>query len=180
MKKINLYRGLVFILLSLFTLTSFAWDQSLELGYGYSHDPNHSRYNNSGFLLSGDFYALRHTTWTYWSLMGALGQWSTTAPIHKTLTTGAVALALRLYPTTAEVQYPFYLLASAGPALLSNRNFGLNSQGSNFAFQLNGGLGVEHKHFDANLRMVHYSNAHLAHPDHGFNVLYLFSIGYLF
>ena len=50
MKKIHLYSTLLLIL---FSNVAFAWDHSVELGYGYSHDPNHTKYNNSGFLLSG-------------------------------------------------------------------------------------------------------------------------------
>ena len=76
---------------------------------------------------------------------------------------------------------PSYLLGSAGPAYLSQRQFGENKQGSSVAFQLNGGVGVElNKKIDINLRLSHYSNAHLASPDQGFTVLYLLSIGYLF
>ncbi len=179
MKKSAL-QVLLFSLLSCTALTSYAWDQSLELGYGYSHDPNNIHYDNSGFLLSGDFYPLRRTEMTFWSLNGALGQWHTTAPKNKNVTTAAIALALRFYPFTIGNGYPAYVLGSAGPAILSHREFGVNKQGSNATFQVNAGLGVEVCHFDANLRFVHYSNAHLAHPDNGYNILYLLSFGYLF
>jgi len=180
MKRMSILKIFYFLLLSLLTSTSFAWDRSLELGYGYSHDPNNSRYNNSGFLLSGDFWPLWRTPITFWTLNGAIGQWHATAPTHQSLTTGAVALALRVYPMCSDTAYPLYLLGSAGPAYLSDNQFGKNKQGSNFTFQFFGGLGVEHNHFDANLRLVHYSNARLASPDQGFTILYLLSLGYLF
>lgn len=181
MQKFKVYKLFLSIIFFFFTLNAYAWENSIALGYGYSHDPNHTKYYNSGFLLSGDIYPFRQTLYTYWSLNGAIGQWHSTAPHNKNLTTGAIALALRLYPFTVVKEYPAYLLLSAGPAVLSHRQFGANKQGSNFTFQLNGGFGVEIKQkFDVNLRMLHYSNAHLAKPDQGFNILYLLSFGYLF
>ena len=179
MNKSNIHQLLLLLLLSVFSLHAFAWNRSIELGYGGGHDPNNVRYNNTGFFLSGDMLPLRHTSWTYWSLNGALGQWHSTAPTSQNLTTAAVALALRLYPFTVDLHYPVYVLASAGPALLSNRSFGVNTQGSNFTFQWNGGFGVEFNHLDINLRIVHFSNAHIIHPDQGFNFLTVLSVGYL-
>lgn len=180
MKKSFIFQSLVFILLSLFALSSFAWDHSIEFGYGYSHDPNHTKYNNSGYFLSGDIFPLHHSPMTYWSINGALGQWHASTPTNNSLSTAAAAVALRFYPFTTAVHYPSYLLGSAGPAILSVRKFGMNRQGSNLTFQVNVGLGVEVKHFDFNLRFVHFSNAHLAKPDQGFSIIYLFSVGYLF
>jgi lipid A 3-O-deacylase PagL len=180
MKK-YLIQILFFISLFFFTLASFAWDHSIELGYGHSHDPNNVKYNNSGFLLSGDLFPFKRTDWTFWSITGSLGQWYSTAPHNKNLTTAALALALRFYPVNIINNDPVYLLGSVGPAYLSSRTFGTNKQGSNIAFQLNAGFGIELNHqYDVNLRLVHYSNAHLANPDHGYNILYLLSIGYLF
>ncbi len=173
------YSALLLILLNIFSHTSNAWNHSVELGYGISHDPNHTRYYNSGFLLTGDIYPFYRAPSTFWSLNGGLGQWHTTTPNHKNLTTAALALALR-YSLFNIYNSPSYLLGSVGPAYLSQRQFGENKQGSNFAFQVNGGLGVEvNRTFDINLRLAHYSNANLASPNQGFNVLYMLSIGYL-
>lgn len=180
MKKINLYQAILFILLCFMSINSFAWNNSIELGYGISHDPNHTKYNNSGFLLSGDIFSLRRTLRTFWSITGALGQWHSTTPKNNNLTTGAVSLALRLYAFNIGNHYPSYLLASAGPAFLSKQKFGLNTQASHLTIQTNIGLGAEFKKFDLNFRLVHYSNANLGHPNQGFNILYLASIGYLF
>lgn len=176
--KMRLFYLLFALIFSM--MRCYAWDNSIELGYGKSHDPNHTRYFNSGFLLSSDVFPINHTRYSYLSLNAALGQWYSSAPRHKTLTTVAMALALRFYPFTVVRTYPPYILASAGPAYLSNKTFGENTQGSNFTFQWNGGLGVEFKQIDVNLRMVHYSNAHLTKPDQGFNILYMLSLGYLF
>jgi hypothetical protein len=159
---------------------SYAWDHSINIGYGISHDPNHTRYNNSGVFLNGDIYSFHQDCLTNWTINGAVGQWYTTAPHHKNLTTAALALALRLYPWTTEQTYPTYLLGSVGPAYLSNRHFGRNTQAKNVTFQWNLGLGAEFRPFDVNLRLVHFSNAYLARPDQGFTIMYLLSVGYLF
>ncbi len=167
---------LLFTLLNLVTLSASAWNQSVELGYGFSHDPNNIRYNNSGLLLSGDIYTIAQTQWTHWSITGSLGQWRTTAPTNKNLTTGAASLALRLYPLSSELQYSPYLFASAGPALLSSRIFGVNTQAKNISIQTNGGLGVEYGHYDFNLRLQHYSNASIWKPNEGFEIDRLFAV----
>lgn len=179
MKKIK-WQVFLFLALNLFNLTAFAWSHSIELGYSISHDPRHTKYNNSGFLLSGDLFPLRRTPWTFWSITGSLAQWHTTEPQDQTLTTGAVSLALRFYPLHAKKKYIPYLLGSVGPSILSHRQFGFNKQAKNMAFQTNLGLGMEVKKFDVNLRLQHISNASLAQPNHGFNILYLLSLGYLF
>lgn len=180
MKKFNRCPiALLFFLISFCVSPTFAWNHSVELGYGYSHDPNHTKYNNSGLLLTSDVYPISRTCHTFWSLNAGLGQWHTTAPRHQNLTTAALAVALRYYPFIV-YNYPTYLLLSAGPVYLSTRKFGKNKQGSNFAFQVNAGVGAEFKNIDANFRVAHFSNAYLARPDHGFTVLYMFSIGYLF
>jgi hypothetical protein len=72
------------------------------------------------------------------------------------------------------------LIGSWGPAYISSRKFGDNTQAANATFQWNAGLGAEFKNVDLNFRFVHFSNAYLAKPDEGFTVLYLLSLGYLF
>lgn len=180
MKRANNFKLFLFFILSVYAPVLFAWNNSIELGYGYSHDPNNSKYNNSGVLLSGDLFPLQRTPYTFWSITGSLGRWHTTAPHFKNLTTGAVSLALRFYPWTIEDMYPFYLLGSAGPALLSHKQFGVNKQASALTIQTNLGLGVEFDCVDVNLRLEHFSNANLGTPNEGFNILYLLSLGYLF
>lgn len=179
MKK-NYICAMLIVIVSFFAPTLFAWNQSVELGYGISHDPNNTHYNNSGVLLSGDLYPLWRNTWSFLSVNGGLGQWYSTAPSHKNLTTVALGLALRLYVYDIATCYPAYFLGTVAPAYLSDRKFGTNTQGSNLSIQTNLGLGVEFSSVDVNLRLAHFSNANLAKPNEGFNVLYLLSIGYLF
>ena len=174
------FRSIIATLLLSQASLSFAWDHSINIGYGISHDPNHTKYNNSGFLLSGDIYSFHQTCVTNWTINGALGHWYSTAPHNKHLTTAALALALRYYPLTTNRPYPLYILGSVGPAYLSSRHFGRNEQAKNLTFQWNLGLGAEFRPFDVNLRLVHYSNAYLARPDQGFSIMYLLSVGYLF
>jgi hypothetical protein len=171
----------IFLLLSFLLCQSvYAWDHSIELGYGYSHDPNHTKYNNSGFLLSGDLYPIHRSPMTFWSVNGSLGQWHTTTPIYKNVTSAAISLGLRLYPFSFANQYPFYFIGTVGPAIISSKQFGLNKQAGCLTFQTNLGIGTEFKSFDVNFRLEHFSNAHLATPNEGYNILYLLSMGYLF
>jgi hypothetical protein len=180
MPKLKLFIMLVFTFLSLFTVNAYAWNNSIELGYGVSKDPNNDKYTNSAFLLNGDFYHFHKTPLTLWSINGAIGHLHSNDSINKNVTTAALSVALRLYPFKMRYEYPPYILGSIGPAYLSSKHFGSNKQASHFTLQSNLGLGVEFNHFDVNLRLLHYSNAYLAHPNQGFNVKFLLSLGYLF
>jgi hypothetical protein len=179
MKKRFLSRSLLFLFLSFNISLSFAWNHSIDFGYGRSHDPNDTKYTNSGYLLSGDLIALKRTSLTFWSINGAIGQWHSTAPTYKFLTTAALSLALRWYPLEITNNHP-YFLASVGPSFLSSKHFSTNNQAGHLTIQTLLGLGNEYKNFDLNLRLVHYSNANLAKPNEGYNILYLLSVGYLF
>lgn len=179
MKWISARLSLVLVLM-LCTSAASAWTRSLEVGYGYSHDPNHTRYYNSGLMLSSDIAPLYRNSWAFLTLNGSVGKWMTTTYINKNLVTVAATLAVRLYPFNSQSGYLPYVVGSAGPAYMSSKNFGLNSQGKNMSGQWTGGFGVEYNHFDVNLRLVHFSNAHLSSPDQGFNILYTLSVGYLF
>jgi hypothetical protein len=180
MKKLIAAKLFLFIFFSLFVTESLAWNYSIDAGYGYSHDPNDSKYHNSGFLLSGDFYPIKRTPLTFWSLNASLGQWHSSAPVNKNVTSAAVSLGLRLYAFQIAHQYPFYFLGTVGPAYISKIRLGTNTQASHATIQTNLGLGAEFNKLDLNFRLAHYSNANLGHPNDGFNILYLLSIGYLF
>lgn len=183
MKRSYLCSFLMFHVLIFYCLGAFAWNHSIEIGYGYCQDPNHPRYHNSGGLLSGDIIPLPwwHTPWTFLTITGSLGQWHTNSPRNKNLTTVAVSAALRYHLFRIDTyDYPPYLFASFGPAYLSSRHFNKNTQAKNVAIQSNLGFGIELNYIDVNLRLVHFSNAYLASPNDGFNILYLLSIGYLF
>ena len=181
MKRIRFFFLLILLTGYFCPFTSYAWDHSIEFGYGYSHDPNHSRYNNSGVMLSGDIFPIWRGPWTFFSINGSLGQWYTTTPVNKNLTSGALSLALRLYPVSENAyQYFPYFLAAFGPAIISHREFGENTQAKNITIQSNLGAGIEFNQFDINLRLQHFSNAGLSKPNQGFNILYLLSLGYLF
>lgn len=179
MKKIHFCNIFFFTLLSLFSLNVFAWNHSVDIGYGFSHDPNHTKYNNSAVLLSGDLIPLRRTPWTFWSINGSVGHLHTTAPINKNVTSAALSLALRFYTFEFKNNHT-YLLGTVGPSYISQPRLGQNTQASHGTIQTTLGLGNEYKHLDMNLRLLHYSNAGFGHVNQGFNVLYLLSLGYLF
>ena len=58
MKKLN-FQLFLLVLLSCFALKAFAWDHSIEIGYGRSPDKNHRQYYNSGVWINdGDLLDL--------------------------------------------------------------------------------------------------------------------------
>lgn len=179
MKKLSL-QLICLSLMTLFYTSAFAWEHSIELGYGRSHDPNGTKYTNSGFLLTSDLYSFWQTNWFHPSINVALARWRSTTPSNNRLTAAALSLALRGYPFSYQENYSPYLFASAGPAYLSFRKFSVNTQAKHISIQTNIGLGMEFKCIDVNFRLAHYSNANLAKPNEGFNILYMLSVGYLF
>ena len=167
---------------ALITSSVMAWDHGISLGYGGGSDINHHNDTNSGEFLSAEFTSIKQKDWLNITFNGSLGNFYSTAAVNKHLFTAAASLAFRFYALTTPKLHPFFL-ASVGPAYLSDQNFGQNRQADNFAFQSILGAGVEvgkAKRVDLNLRLIHYSNAYLMHPNEGFNIFYVVSLGYLF
>ncbi|MCX7120434.1 MAG: acyloxyacyl hydrolase [Gammaproteobacteria bacterium] len=182
MKKNLAYKIIAPLFLLLTSLPSLGWDHGVSIGYGSGEDMNHHNDTNSGGILSAEILSLTKNNWLNLTLDGSLADWYTTAPAHKDLFTAAVTLAFRTYVYHFSKVTP-YLLISSGPAYLSHRHFGQNSQGANVAFQSSLGAGMEigqAKKIDLNLKWIHYSNAYTMNPNQGFNMLYVVSIGYLF
>lgn len=174
----------IIILFGLFfaAFSALAWDHGVSLGYGGGSDINHHTDTNSGAFLSAEFMSIKQRNWMNLTLNGSLGGWYSTAATNKDLFTAALSVALRLYPCHSAKMHPFFL-ASVGPAYLSDTHFGRNAQANNFAFQTVAGVGIEvgkAKRVDLNLRLMHFSNAYLMHPNQGFNIFYVASVGYLF
>lgn len=164
------------------TCSAFSWNHGISIGYGGGSDINHHTDTNSGEFLNAEILSLKQKNWYNLTLSGDLGNWESSFSQNKHLFTTAVALSFRPYIFNTATVHPFGLI-SAGPAYLSERHFGRNSQGANFAFQSIVGAGVElgrEKRVDLTLRLIHYSNAYLFNPNQGFNIFYIGSIGYLF
>ncbi len=182
MRRMNFFRIIVSLFILCSTLSVFAWTHGVSIGYGGGSDINHHTYTNSGIFLSGEFLSIKQKSWLNITFNGSMGQFFTTEPVNKNLFTAALSLAFRFYAFQSLKVHPF-LLASFGPAYLSDRKFGLNNQAANVAIQSILGLGFEFgqaKRVDLNMRFIHYSNAYTMHPNEGYNIFYVVSLGYLF
>lgn len=182
MKNINLSKITLFCSLCFTACSVFSWNHGVSLGYGGGSDLNHHTDTNSGAFLSGEFLSIKQKDWLNITFNGSLGQFHSSWSANKHLFTAAASLAFRFYPCHTINTHPFFL-ASVGPSYLSKNKFGRNRQASNFAFQTIAGAGLEFgkaKRVDLNLRLIHYSNAYLMHPNEGFNIFYVASLGYLF
>ena len=162
--------------------SAMAWDHGVSIGYGGGRDINHHNDTNSGGILSAEFMSLKKKSWFNLTFDGSMGEWYSTAPANKNLFTAALTLAFRTYLYHFSKATP-YVLISSGPAYLSSRKFGENTQAANVAFQTSAGVGMEigqAKRVDLSLKLIHYSNAYTMYPNQGFNIFYVGSIGYLF
>lgn len=182
MKNTVFRSSIVGLSLFLTTACASAWNHGVIIGYGTGPDINHHTYTNSGGILSAEILSLKHSDWYNLTMDGSVGNWHTTEPLYQNLWTVALTFAFRPYIFYTSDVHP-YLLFSSGPAYISSRSFGYNSQGANFDFQTSLGAGFElglQKRADIAVRIVHYSNAYLFRPNKGFNIFPVLTVGYLF
>ena len=180
------FRLLLLAALLCFSSPIFAWTHGISLGYGDSKELNES-YSTYGLFVNGKVYRFKNIDpLLILTIDPSLGYWRTNTPKNNRLLTIAISAAFRAYffPANHRMVTP-YLLATFGPTYLSNKHLGTQEQGAHFAFQTTLGGGAElfpHNNHavDVNLRMIHYCNAGLAKPNEGFDIFYVFSVGYLF
>ncbi|EKE01176.1 MAG: hypothetical protein ACD_21C00199G0002 [uncultured bacterium] len=169
----------------LFAEAACAWTYDISLGYGRSKEVDCNYYQQGAMLDAQAFPFAKLDKTLIFGLGLSLADWHAGTNENKRLTTAAASALFRAYfaPPAAHKFRP-YLAASFGPAYLSRKKFGEREQGSNFSFQTTMGLGSEVKfgqrELDFSLKLVHYCNGGIFKPNQGINILYVFSIGYLF
>lgn len=176
------YKIIIPVLIFFITTTSFAWNHGVAIGYGGDEDMNHHQYKNYGTILWVQLASLKQKNWMHITFGGSVGDWNSTYVIHRSLFTAALTFSLRAYLFRFLKAHPYFLV-SVGPAYLSHRHFGQNTQAANVAFQsiLGGGVEIgQEKRVDINVKLVHYSNGYLGTPNEGFNIFPVFSVGYMF
>lgn len=166
-------------------INAFAFQHEIAIGYGDGQEVEEN-YRNHGIVLNAKLYVFPKIDDTlYASIDGTLANIHAETKEYNQLTTIAIALAMRAYfvnPLCYRLRP--YLQASFGPSYLSSKQLGERSQGAHFAFQTTLEFGTEignEKHsVDLNIRMIHYCNAGIFHPNEGINLTPVFSIGYQF
>ncbi|MFT3741296.1 MAG: acyloxyacyl hydrolase [Gammaproteobacteria bacterium] len=165
---------------------AYGWEHEIAVGYGFGQEVGED-YQNQGFTINGKLYKFPKIDNTlYATIDGSLSHWTANTDTYSQLTTAAISANLRAYfanPLHHTIRP--YIAASTGPAYLSSEQFGDRRQGSHFDLQSTIEAGTEiatsaDRAIDINLHLVHYCNAGLFEPNEGFNVLYVFSIGYQF
>jgi hypothetical protein len=164
---------------------AYAWQHEIAVGYGQGKEIEQNYYNR-GVVLSGKFYKFPKIDDTLIATIdGTLAYIESSTKDHNRLTTAAIALAMRAYFANPDLHtIRPYIQASFGPVLLSARQLGNREQGANVAFQTSLETGSEfdinNKTWDINLRLLHYCNAGIFHPNQGIDLLPVLSIGYMF
>lgn len=165
--------------------SALAWEHEIAIGYG-SGTELQEYYKNSGYELSGIFYKFPKIDQNLIATInGTLGLWHADTDEFRNLTTAALSLGLRGYAVNPDVHnFRPYAGVSFGPVYLSAEQFGEQVQNTHIAFQSQLGVGAEigntQRSIDLNFHMDHFCNAGLASPNQGYNILYIFSIGYQF
>lgn len=165
---------------------AFAWQHEIAVGYGFGKEVEQD-YHNNGFVLTGKLYKFCPVDDRLIATIdGSISHWHSDTSHDNQTTTIALAPAFRAYFVKPEC-YKFhpYLGVSFGPTYLTNKQLGERAQGSHFAFQSTIEAGTEmalknNHNLDFNIHMAHYCNAGLARPNQGFDILYIFTIGYQF
>ncbi len=180
-------RKKIALILLLWPLSALAWQHGIDVGYGIPASEIDAHYNTYGYYLDAMLYRFPKLDRSLiFTINTSLGHWLATTEDHNQVTTLALSGAFRGYFVPIDSAYALhpYLLFSAGPAYLSEEQFGENKQGKHVAFQVNFGGGSEIRiaqhDFDLNLRLVHFSNGGIFHPNEGYDVVYVLSVGYLF
>ena len=166
---------------------SQAWEHEISIGYGGGREIGET-YSNSGVFINAVLYNWGEVDKTLiFTVDGSTGLYYATTSNHKTLATASISPAFRAYfAKPEEHHYRPFLLLSSGPVYLSNRTFGTQTQGSNFALQtvLGGGLEIgdpKAKHnYSISWRFVHICNAGVFTPNQGFDVYNIVSLGWTF
>ncbi len=185
--KLNQYAHLsmVFIFLIFLPLRTLAWEHEIAAGYGSGKELGEN-YTNSGYEITGKFYKFPKVDNTLiFTIDGTIAHWHSSTPDHNELTTAAIAPSARAYFFNfSSGDFRPYLGISFGPNYLSEKQLGNQIQGSHFSFQTTVEAGTEigsqKKSVDLNFHLAHYCNAGLFSPNGGFDILYIFTIGYQF
>lgn len=167
------------------THQALAFQHEILIGYGSGKEVEQS-HHNQGLVVSAKlhrFYPIDDTLLP--SLDGTLANLYADTKKHKHLLVAACTYALRafFFKPNEHTLRP-YVQASLGPALLSAHTLGNRTQGSLIAVQTTLETGIEigrgAPNLDVNLRLIHYCNIGLFHPNQGINLLPIISIGYQF
>lgn len=184
LKKLSLL--LLTPLLFATTSSAYAWKHAISIGYGWGNEVEKD-YRNQAIVLSGKLYKFPKIDDMLIATIDGSASWlHADTPSNRNIFTTSVGLGLRAYFLNPETHNTRpYLGISSGPAYLSSRRFGEQDQGGHFDLQstLESGMefGLKNKRsIDVNLHLVHYCNAGLAHPNQGFNVPFVLSVGYQF
>lgn len=172
-----------FVVLIFLSKNIFGWNNEVSIGYGNSHEI-YTDYNNSGFFLSGMLWKKQVDKTLIFGIDGSCASLHAHTDSFKYTNTFAVSAELRGYFAPNEHTLNPYFAITSGPTYLTQRQLGVNEQGSHLALQSTIGGGVEwmlpkENGIDFNAKLIHYCNAGLASPNHGFEVI-MFSVGYLF
>ena len=186
---LKVYNKLSILLLGMLIIgNAHAWQHEISGGYGYSKELGYSEHHYGAFINFKWHKFPKIDKTLIFTIDSSFGSWNATTPENNKLNTIALSGALRAYFATPEqLKYRPYLLASFGPTFMSTEDFGAQKQGANFSFQTTMGGGMEimtdqvnQRGVDFNIRMIHYCNAGLASPNEGFDIFFVFSVGYLF
>lgn len=184
-------KGLLSLMMVVFCSAMFkvayAWDHEVSLGYNRSKELNYDYYNY-GFFLNAKLYKFKKLDKTLiFTIDGSVADWHATTETNSSLNTWGLAGAFRAYFISPENRkFNPYLSAAFGPVYLSKTHFGERNLGSHFSFQTVLGFGTEFfpsnsgHGFNASLQLIHYCNAGLSTINQGVNMVYVFSLGYLF
>jgi hypothetical protein len=182
--KYAIFLSAVFCIISFEAV--YAWDHEISLGYNRSQEIGHD-YWNSGFFLNAKLYKFKKIDKTLvFTIDGSIARWQATTEEFDNLVTGGLSAAFRAYFIAPEHRkFNPYLSASFGPVYLSQHRLGECEQTRNFVFQTTLGFGTEvmlndQRGITLSLQLIHYCNAGLYKINRGINMLYVFSIGYMF
>jgi hypothetical protein len=182
-KPHRLMRCSILLALALYFSAASAIFKEIMVGYGFGKEVGRS-YTNNGTIINTILFQDQLDPKLKVFFGPSIAYWHADTSSHSTLFTGAASIGFRAYFTSQSAYYRPFLQIASGPCLISKKIFGSKTQGSLFLFQDRLGAGMEigttHNTWLVTLEYTHYSNGGLSHPNPGFNIPMVGSLGYAF
>ena len=179
----RVYLFTLFIGVSASTPLTAKADQLL-LSLGMGSQPNSSQHNNQ-FAVDYEFFEYERSSRSRLSIGVSYTRLTTDAANNTLITAVSIYPQLTLTPIRESLRNTFFFVRALGPSYMSSNVLGDRKQNYHFSFQAQVGVGYKKDLSNGNSLLFktsweHFSNANLFHDNDGYDIPFVFTIGYSF
>ncbi len=179
--RVNLFALLIGVLAS---MPLAAKADQLLLSWGGGSQLNSSQHNDQ-FAVDYEFFEYERSQRSRLSIGASYTRLTTDAAINRTITAVSIYPQLTLTPVRESLRNTFFFVRALGPSYMSSNVFGSREQDNHFSFQAQVGVGFKKDLSNGNSLLFktswkHFSNANLFHDNDGYDIPFVFTMGYSF